>query len=164
MQAMAFAGQALQLVGTIVQGNDADKVGTANANALNQRASQTLQAAGVREDQTRERGRQALAAQRSAMLANGVDPTSGSALVGSEQQMRDAELDALTVRYEGILQARDFNQQANLELAKGKFAKKQSRLSAVGQVLNAAGSYGSQRQLPAPVETRTPKPSPYYTG
>lgn len=164
MQALAIAQTAMQVIGSITAGNEADKVGTRNANMLNEQAGATLRAAGAREGMSRERSGQALASQRAAMLANGVDPTSGSALVGSEQQMRDADLDALQIRYEGILDANNLKNQANMELWQGKAAKKQSRLTAVSQLIQGGGNYMSGRQAPAPVSTATPKPNPYYKG
>lgn len=176
MMWMAVASAAMQAIGTITQGNMADKVGTYNANVLNQQANTVMQAAGTREGMLRERNRQALASQRAAMAANGVDPTSGSALVGTEQQMRDADLDALQVRYEGVLQSKGLHDQANLALWEGKAAKKQSRFTAVSSLLSSASSYmGSSgfgkfgpgfsgQQAPAPVSTAVGKPNPYYKG
>lgn len=164
MQALAIASTVMQVVGTITQGNTADKVGTYNSNVLNQRADAELQASGTRESMLRERNRQALSSQRAAMLANGIDPSSGSAGIGSEQQMRDAELDALTLRYEGLLQAKGLRDQGAMALWEGKTAKKQSRFDAASQLISSAGSYMSGRQAPAPVSTATPKMNPYYSG
>ena len=170
------AGTTLKVISSVVSGNTADKIGTRNANILNDQAAMTLRAAGTREEMLRERNRQSLSSQRAAMLANGVDPTSGSALIGSAQQMRDAELDALTVRYEGILQARGLHQQADMALWEGKMAKKQSRFDAVSSLIGGAGNYlkssgfgqfgpgFSGQQAPAPVSTARPTPNPYYGG
>jgi len=164
MEYMQAAAGVFNAVGSIVSGNEADKIGTRNADMLNQRAGQVENAASTREGMQRERSRQALASQRAAMLANGVSPTTGSALIGAEQQMRDAELDALQIRYEGILETNHLRNQAAVELWQGKAAKRGSRFSAAASLMGSAGGYMSQRQAPAPVESRTGKPNPYYTG
>jgi len=173
MQAFQLASSAFQVVGDIVGGNQADKVATRNAALLNERAGQSLQATAARELQLRDRNRQTLDAQRVAMLQNGIDPGSGSALVGTEQQIRDAEMDALQLRYEGLLQARVLRMEADMTRWQGKAAKRQSRLSAAGKLIGAGGDYlrasgfgakgpgFSGQQPPAPVETRIPFPNPY---
>lgn len=161
---MAFAGQALNVVGTLAAGRQADAVGNRNADILNQQADATRAATNQREQLLRDRSAKALSDQRAALAANGVSPTTGSALIGVAQNTQDAELDALTLRYEGLLQGRDLNMQADQARYMGKAAKIQSRWSAAGQLLSASSSYLNQKQMPAPVETRTPTPNPYFKG
>lgn len=164
MMWMAIAAAAMKVVGQITEGNEADKVGTRNADALNRRAGDVERAAGTREGMKRENTRQALASQRASMYANGVSPTTGSALVGAEQQMRDAELDALQIRYEGILEATNLRNQADMARYEGKAKKSQSRFSAATSLMSSMGGYMSQTQAPAPVSTATSTPNPYYKG
>lgn len=161
---MALAATAMSVIGKVTEGNQADKVGTYNANILNQNATAQAQAGTARENNMRDRNAQTLASQRASLSANGVDATSGSALVGTEQNARDADLDALTMRYENILQVRNTRTQADMALYEGKAKKKAGQLSAFGQIIGAAGNYMSGTQMPAPGSTATPKANPYYTG
>lgn len=164
MQAMMMAGQVLSVVGTLAQGNQAAAVASRNADAMKQQATETRRATVERENLTRDRSAQVLSGQRAAMLQNGIDPTAGTAAIGTEQSTRDADMDALTLRYQGLLQAQQMDTQADLTRWEGQAKKRQSRISAVGQLLNASSSYLGGKQSPAPVETRTPTPSPYFRG
>lgn len=155
MQAMMMAGQALQLYGTISAGREADRVGQRNGSLLDSQADSVRRASYDREGMLRQRSARTLSDQRSALLANGVDPTSGTALIGVTQNTADAELDALTLRYEGLLQGRDLNAQADMQRYEGKARKRQAYISAAGQLLAGSSGYLNQKQLPAPVESRT---------
>ncbi len=154
MQAMMAAGQALQVFGTIAGGNEADKVAGRNANIMDRQADTVRQTTQGREEILRQRTARTLSDQRAALLANGVDTSTGTAAIGIAQNTYDAELDALTLRYEGLMQAQGINDQAKLVRREGKMAKKQSRVSAAGQLLEAGSSYLGSKQPKAPVETR----------
>jgi len=166
MQAMMLGGQALALYGTIASGREADRVGQRNGALLDEQASSVRRATYDREGLLRQRSARALSDQRAALLANGVDPTSGTALIGVTQNTADAELDALTLRYEGLLQGRDLNAQAGMARYEGKARKRQAYISAAGQLLSASSGYLNQKQLPAPVEDRSIRGSsfPGYGG
>lgn len=137
------AAAVIGAIGAITEGNNADKVATRNAEIMNQQANDTRNATGEREALLRQRNNETLSSQRAAMLQNGIDPATGSALVGSEQQLRDAEMDALTLRYQGMTEARGMNMQADLTRFEGKTRKSQSRLSAAGKLLSAYTGYTS---------------------
>lgn len=141
MQALMIAGTAMQAVGTIASGQQAASIGARNADVLNEQAHQTDIATAGRERLLRERNREALSQQRTAMLQNGLDPASGSALFTNSQSMRDADLDALQLRYEGLLQSRSERMAADQERWKGKAAKRQALFSAAGQIVHGAGNY-----------------------
>ena len=161
---LMIASQALQAVGSIAGGNAADKAGRRNGALLDAQADETRRATATRESLTRDRSARSLSDQRAALLANGVDPTSGSALIGVAQSAQDAEMDALTLRYEGLMQARGQNMEADNARYQGKAAKRQSRLTAAGSLMMAAGKYMGGTQGPAPVETRIPTPTSYPRG
>ena len=154
MQVLAAAGQALQIVGTITAGENAGRVGNYNSQVLNRQANETLRGAQAREQLQRERSGADLATMRAGLSQNGVAPASGSALVGVSQSMRDAELDALTLQYEGVMEARGQRMQADMEKWQGKVSRRQAYISAAGQLASAASSYMGQKQAPAPVESR----------
>jgi hypothetical protein len=154
MQAFQMAGQALQLVGTLAGGSEAEKVGNYNAEGFERQAAATRLAAGERENLTRQRGARTLADQRAALLQGGVSPTTGTALIGVQQNAVDAELDALTVRYEGLMEAQGLQSQAAMSRYEGKSKKRQAYISAAGQLMSASSQYLGKKQAPAPVETR----------
>lgn len=160
-----IAAQVLQAVGSITAGNAADKAAKRNGALLDAQATETRRATVDRENLNRDRSARALSDQRAALLANGVDPTSGTALLATSQSAQDAEMDALTLRYEGLMQARNQNMEADNTRYQGKVAKRQSRISAVSSLLMASASgYTRGTQAPAPVESRIPTPSPYFRG
>lgn len=155
---LMIAAGTLQAIGTLTAGNEADRVGAANARALEGQAASVRAATVAREGMVRTRNREELSKQRAALLQSGVDPGSGSALVGVTQSTYDAELDALTTRYEGMLQAQGLDTQASMSRYEGKARKKQSRLSAAGQLLTTAGATylsGGVRPTPAPISNAT---------
>lgn len=154
MQAFQMAGQALQLFGTITAGQEAQAVGNYNAEGFERQAAATRLAAGERENLTRQRGARTLSDQRAALLQGGVSPTTGTALIGVQQNAVDAELDALTVRYEGLMEAQGLQSQAAMSRYEGKSKKRQAYISAAGQLLSASSGYMNQKQMPAPVESR----------
>lgn len=165
MQALMVAGNALQAVGQITGGIGAARAGEANARRMREQADATNRATVEREGLLRQRSARDLSGQRAALLASGVDPTSGTALIGVAQSAQDAEMDALTLRYEGLMQSREQRVAADMESWQGRARKRQGFLSAAGSLMQAGGSYlNGGLQRPAPVESRTPTPSPFYRG
>ena len=158
------AAAVMQAVGAITGGITADRAGRRNGQLLDEQARETRRATVDRENLTRERSARTLSDQRAALLASGVDPTSGTALIGVGQSAQDAEMDALTLRYEGLMQARTQNMEADNSRYQGKAAKRQGMFSAAGSLLMAGSKYIGGTQAPAPVETRIPTPSPYFRG
>lgn len=138
---MMIAGTALKAIGSIANGQQAAAIGARNADVLNQQADETARATVAREGVLRDRNRDTLSQQRAAMLQNGLDPASGSALFTSSQAIRDAEMDALQLRYDGLMQSRAERMGASMERWKGQAAKRQSYFSAAGQLVQGAGNY-----------------------
>lgn len=159
-----IAASVLNAVSSIASGNAADRAGQRNGALLDAQATETRRATVTRENLTRERSARALSDQRAALLANGVDPTSGTALIGVGQSAQDAEMDALTLRYEGLMQARGQNMEADNARYQGKAAKRQGYIGAAGSLLMAGSKYIGGTQAPAPVETRIPTPVAYPRG
>jgi hypothetical protein len=148
MAPLMIAGTALQAVSTIASGRQAAEVGSRNAAVLNEQARQTDIATAGRENLLRERSGETLSAQRAAMRQNGIDPATGSGLFASAQAMRDADLDALQLRYEGLMQSRAERMAAQNELWRGKAARRQSYFSAAGQLVQGGGNYLSLTKAP----------------
>lgn len=147
----------LSALGTLASGREAEAVGNANAQALEGQAGSVRAATAAREGMVRTRSQRDLASQRAALNQSGVSPTTGTALVGVRQSAYDAELDALTTRYEGLLQAQGLDTQAAMSRYEGTARKRQARLSAAGQLIGSAGAAylgsGMATQAPAPVTT-----------
>lgn len=134
--------------------------------ALSQNQATSAYAAGVeRESAQRRQAQQQLSQQRAAFASSGVDPNSGSALDVQLQSTRNAELDALQTRYEGILTGQNYEQNASLGAyqadnlrANGSAAAKNSYLSASASLLGglaSASSIGRSPSNPAPVVERS---------
>ena len=90
---------------------------------------------------------QAIGKQQTAMAANGIDISSGTALDIIEDTSAMGELDALTTRYNAETQAlayeqqaNNFNNQANLDVFAGENAYKSGMINAVGQGFQGLGS------------------------
>jgi len=156
---LMIAGAAMSVMGAVSGAKQADASAKYNAGLQRKQAYETLRAAAHREELMRENASQDAATQRAALSANGIDPTSGTALLGIAQGMRDSEMDALMARYEGVVEARNIFQGAEATRLEGRAAKRQAYFSAAGQLAMSAGSYmagGFGKGNMAPVETRTP--------
>jgi hypothetical protein len=152
------ASTAMTAVGTIQQGQAAAAQGRAqqqaqqyNAIVKQQNAALARQQAGAREEQQRRQTRQVLGQQRAALAQAGIG-MGGSALDIEEQSAVRAELDALSIAYEGDLQASGLLAAAQQDIYMGEVAKARgdnertaSYVSAGASILSGAASYGAYR-------------------
>lgn len=135
----------------------------ASAQVADQNARTARLQANAKEDLIRRQSRQKLGEQRAAAAQSGFDPNTGSLLDIQADSAGALELDALTTRYEGTLQALSFSTQADNMRRQAKSATRSGYLNAAGALLGEAfrpKPYGSGpgfsgMQPPAPVETRT---------
>lgn len=154
MEALIIASTAMQAIGAIQEGNAnaaslraSQNAANYNAqvsefNAANQRA-----VANQQEEAQRRQARQVLGAQRAAVSQAGIG-TSGSAADVMQQSATDAELDALSLRYEGDLRARGMLAEADLQRydaqvagMNAKAAQRAGYMNAVGSILGGSGRY-----------------------
>jgi hypothetical protein len=152
---LVAASTAMTAVSAIQQGQAAAAQADAqqqsqkyNAIVKQQNAALARQQAGAREEQQRRGARQLLGQQRAALAQAGIG-TGGSALDIEEQSAVRAELDALTIAYEGELQAKGLLASAQQDIyqgevaaAAGENAKTASYISAGASILQGAASYG----------------------
>ena len=152
---MIAASTAMSAVGAMQQGAAAAAQGRAqqqaqqyNAAIKEQQATLARQQAGARQQQQRRGARQLLGQQRAALAQAGIG-MGGSALDIEEQSAVRAELDSLTIAYEGELQAQGLLAAAKQDLyygevaaARGKNAQTASYFSAGASILSGAASYG----------------------
>ena len=85
---------------------------------------------------------QKVGAQQTAMAANGIDISTGTALDTIEDTAAMGELDALTTRYNAETKGLAYDHQANLDVFAGKNAYKTGMLNAVGTGLDGIGKIG----------------------
>lgn len=124
MQALAIVGMAMSAVGAIQQGNAqaANYQAQAMANKRNAEvarlnAEATAQQAAQAEDAQRRRARELGGRNRASLAQNGVGDGGTNALV-IDQSAKEAEMDALNIRYEGELRRRGLlNDSENLKYA-----------------------------------------------
>lgn len=140
---MMVAAVAAQAVGKVIEGNAQNNAAKANAGIADENARIAQQQAGSREDQQRRQSRYTLGAQAAATAEAGVDAGSGSAARSIGESAANAELDALNIRYEGLMHAHGFAREAALERARGKQARNAGYLGAATSILSGASqAYG----------------------
>ncbi|WP_208453929.1 hypothetical protein, partial [Burkholderia gladioli] len=94
-----------------------------------------------REETQRAQAGQQLGAQRAAVAESGFDPNSGSAALDVQvQSARNAELDALQTRYQGILQGTSLEDSARQTRYQASVARASSRSSLISGGISAAAS------------------------
>lgn len=118
-----------------------------NSSLAQQNARVERQQAGAREEAQRRRAGQVLGEQRAAFAQAGTG-MGGSAADVMAQSLINAELDALTLRYEGEMRARGQEITATQEMAEAAAldvaaanTKKQGRMRALGTILGGTGRY-----------------------
>lgn len=156
--AVSAAGAVQQGMAASAQGRAQQQAQQYNAVVKQQTATAARQQAGAREEQQRRMARQVLGQQRAALAQAGIG-MGGSALDIEEQSAVRAELDALTIAYEGELQAKGLLAAAQQDifqgqsaLAAGKNAQTASYISAGASLLSGAASYGYMTRVGAPAE------------
>lgn len=151
---LMLAAAAVQAIGAIQAGQAAKEEANAraqaniyNAKVKEMQAGIARQQANAREEQQRRKGRQLLGEQRAAIAESGVG-FMGSPLDIAEQSATRAELDSLTIRYEGELESKgllaDAEQQryeSKVNVMAGKNAMKGAYLSATGALLSGGSRY-----------------------
>lgn len=154
--AMTAAGAIQQGQAAAAQGRAQQQAQQYNAVVKEQNAALARQQAGAREEQQRRQARQVLGQQQAALAQAGIGVGFGSALDIEEQSMVRAELDALTIAYEGELQAKGLLAAAQQDLYYGEVAKARgenertaSYMSAGASILSGAAKYGSMTYTPS---------------
>lgn len=154
MEAITIASTVFSALGAINQSNaqaasyQSQRQATDyNATVLDQNAGIERQQANAREEAQRRDARRILGSQRAALSQAGTG-MGGSAADVMAQSAADAELDALTLRYEGDMRARGLIAQAEGERYQGRVAganasaaRSAGPMNAIGSILGGVGSY-----------------------
>lgn len=153
---MSAVGATVGAVGALSQGQAASASAKAQARQAEANARITRQQASVKEDAQRLQMRQELGSQRASAVQSGFDPNTGSLLELQGDNAGAMEFDVLSTRYEGALQALNFDNQAKMHRAEASNAKRQGYLNAAGSLFGSLGKYGGGGRIGlAPVETRS---------
>lgn len=115
-----------------ISGNAADKH---NAAVNERNAVLVRQSAKLDEDRLRRAGKRHIGGMKASIGASGVT-ISGSALDVIEDSAREIELDALTIRHRGEVEAAGFKSSASLDRARGVSKIIGGGLSAAGDLLS----------------------------
>ena len=134
-----IAGAAVSAVGSIKEGQAAKQRGGLQARILTQQAtSEREQAAGREEDFRRSQSR-VMAARRAGLGGAGIDPSTGSPLLVSEDIAGEVELQAQRIRAGGEVRATRLEQQATLQRLSGRQAATGGLLRGGSLLLSGAG-------------------------
>lgn len=163
---LAAANAAMQFVGHVYQGEAEGSRMNSAADVAAMNSKQALLVANAREENLRRTNAARLGEIRASAAQSGFDASTGSLADLQVQSSKEMELDALTQRYEGVMQSIGFKNEESQLRAGAKNARKTGYLNAFGSLMQNGANYFGQPRIgpPAPVETRTPKPSPYYNG
>jgi hypothetical protein len=157
---LAIGGAAVSGAGALASGisqssQQSQQAAILNRNAAlsDQQATQVYAQGVEREQEQRAQAGQQLGAQRAAVAQSGFDASSGSMLDVQTQSAQTAELDALQLRYQGILQGQSLEDQATQQRYQASVAKANSKTALATGVLSAAGAalsgYASYAKLGA---------------
>ncbi|MCW5155508.1 hypothetical protein [Burkholderia cenocepacia] len=147
VSALTIGSAAISTVGAIsggmaksAQANQQAAALDRNAALSDQQATQVYAQNVNRETAQRAQAAQQLGEQRAAVAESGFNPNSGSALDTQVQSVRNAELDALQTRYQGILQGQSLEDQAQQDRYAARTARANARNSLVAGGISAAAS------------------------
>lgn len=139
---LLVVGAGLSAASSIMQGNQAKAQADAQAELLDTQAQQTRLNTVRKEALVRRQGARQRGAARAAIGATGL-LTSGSTLDALVEDKGANELDALTVRYDGLLSAYNISSQAELTRYQGRAAKKAGYIGALTTVASSAATAGA---------------------
>ena len=137
--ATSIAGTGIAAYGQIRQGKAERRAALANAEAAELNAELTLEQGRVAESLIRREGRAAIGDMTAARGASGL--AMGAALEGVFQHAElDAELDALTTRYNARIEAEGFRAQAGLDRQRARYARSAGRIGAAATLLQGSSN------------------------
>lgn len=166
MAAIAIAKTVFDFVGSVYQGEQAARSENAAGDLALQNARNARLQGNAQEEAQRRQIALNLGNMRASAAESGFDASTGSLADLQTRNAGEMELDALTTRYQSQLQALSFENEAATRRVNAKNARKSGYMNAFGSLLSNGANYFGQPRVgaPAPVETRTPRPNPYYTG
>ncbi|HEU0070939.1 MAG TPA: hypothetical protein VFS04_06570 [Alphaproteobacteria bacterium] len=155
MTTVEIALAALSAASTVAQGVAANNTARAQAQAMRQNADIIRQRAAVEEDKYRRQTSKLLGRQR-ALFANAGVNLDGSPLLAQEETAANAELEALTMRHTGDLEAANQLNQAMLTRLKGRTALVSGFTGAGESLLGSYVSYDREQKRLTQSKPATP--------
>lgn len=140
---LALVGQVATAGLGVAQAVNQMQVSDYNADMQEQRAKEERQIAYADEARKRADNTRALASQRAAFAANGLDTTVGAPLLAAYDSAREGELDALTIRAGGLSRANSMDQQAQLTRSEGRMNGVLGIVGAGATLLTERARWGS---------------------
>jgi hypothetical protein len=140
--ALMAAGTAVSAFGSIQAGQAAKNQANVQAAIYGQQAERERQVAAANEVDFRRQQAKQMASRRAIMGASGVDPSSGSPLLVSEDFAGEVELQALRIRNGGEVSATRLEQQGTLTRMAGNQAQTSSYFRAGSSLLQGFGQVG----------------------
>jgi len=161
---MAFwmmAAAELKAIAGMAQGESQGRALNQQGDAAAANAANTRTATYANEDTQRRQSTMRMGEVRASAAQSGFDASTGSLATLQTKSAGELELDALTSRYKGQLQAMSFDNEAASLRYGAKAARRQGYLNAAGTLTASAGqAFGAPRIGGlAPVETRIPTPT-----
>lgn len=132
---LAVIGAVVSAAGTVMQGNAAVKAADFNTDVAKKNADAAAQQAAFDAEQTRDKNKRVLAAQRAAYSASGIDPDAGTAIDVQADSAAQGEMDALVSIYTGAASANSITARARLGKMEAQGARSAGYVSAGGTVL-----------------------------
>jgi len=111
-----------------------------NADVMDAQAQSERDAASFEENRQREEASKLRARQRVAYASSGVDLSEGTPLEVLGQQAGEMEMDAMAIRYNGELKAKQSESQAAIYRMQGAQAKKAGLANAGSSLMTGVGS------------------------
>lgn len=137
-----IAGTAMQVIGTLQQGDAAADDAEAAAGVKRQQALAIRQKAKVDERRARRDSTRLAGTQVGRLAASGVQPDTGTGLQLQQELAAEAEFEALVIRAQGGRDAQIAELEARALRKSGKNAQTGSFLSAGGTALSGISSFG----------------------
>lgn len=160
---LAVISLGVTAVGVGVSAYSSIKSGEASARAAEYRAKQAerqatdaTQRAAVEEQNQRRKTSQLEGRQRALMAAGNVDTGSGSPLTILADTAQFGELDAQTIRANGVRESRYYTEEAKLSRMGGQEAQNAGFLNAFGAVVQGAGTVADKWYKPSYGKTAKP--------
>lgn len=139
--ALPYIVMAISAAGAVYQAEQQASAMNAEARQSELNAIAARQQGNAAEEAQRRRNAQMLGLQRAAAAESGFDPNTGSLATLQIKSAGEAELDALTARYEGTMQGLGHQQRAGSLRSQARNTRTSGYLSAAGTLAKAAGSY-----------------------
>lgn len=156
------AASAVQAVGAIQSGQAQSKQAAYQAQVYQQQAAREREVAASQEEDYRRQQSRLMAARRAALGASGIEASTGSPLLVSQDFAGEAELQALRIRNAGDVSATRLEQQAGLTRAEGASARTAGFMRAGSSLLSGFGEAYRYKQPGIGTGTDYGKPKAGY--